>query len=95
MRILRVGGCSLVMALAAFSFAAAQTMEDDDPNDQRYWGFSSNYAQIQNLEQVQNNLSTIEGVEIKVSSVTVYFHLKEEETKPAKLIKEVTIPLKN
>jgi hypothetical protein len=49
MRILRVGGCSLVMALAAFSFAAAQTMEDDDPNDQRYWGFSSNYAQIQNL----------------------------------------------
>ena len=48
-----------------------------------------------NLEQVQNNLSTIEGVEIRVSSITVYFHLKEEETKPAKLIKEVTIPLKN
>lgn len=49
MRILRVGGCSLALVLVAFSFAAAQTMEDDDPNDQRYWGYSSGHAQIQNL----------------------------------------------
>lgn len=49
MRILRVGGCSLALVLALFSFASAQTMEDDDPNDQRYWGYSSGYSQIQNL----------------------------------------------
>ncbi len=49
MRTLRVGGCSLVLWLALFSFASAQTMEDDDPNDQRYWGYSSGYSQMQNL----------------------------------------------
>lgn len=49
MRILRVGGCSLAVLLALFSLASAQVMEDDDPNDQRYWGYSSDYAQIQNL----------------------------------------------
>lgn len=39
----RAGLWVLVVLIAAPAFSFAQSMEDDDPNDRRYWGYSSRY----------------------------------------------------
>ncbi len=73
MRILRVVGSSLVLLLALFSFATAQTMEDDDPNDQRYWGYSSGYSQIQNLGATPTVELPIPVLGVELSDLTKNF----------------------
>jgi peptidoglycan hydrolase-like protein with peptidoglycan-binding domain len=70
----RRAGMFLVVLLAAPLFSFAQTLEDDDPNDRRYWGYSSRYqSQIDALGSTPLSSFPIPVFGIAVSSLTENF----------------------
>jgi murein DD-endopeptidase MepM/ murein hydrolase activator NlpD len=70
----RAGLWVLVVLIAAPAFSIAQSMEDDDPNDRRYWGYSSRYqSQIDALGSTPLASFPVPVLGVALSSITENF----------------------